>query len=231
MAGALGRQVPKDWTHVDRYKLRDFAGQVTRMPVVLGVNWYSNFDSPQLEGQRYWIGRGQLGSIRGGHAICVKGPQPDAATWHGFYDQGAEGACVGFSSSRMMSLLNRTRYDARWLYHEAQKVDYWPGGAYPGASPFYEGTAVSSAMDILRTIGHKTPVGQAKSGAGIMANRWLTTVDEVHDVIDLPLARTLGAVPLLNSWGAGYPRLVWMPDETLARLLAEAGEACVVTDR
>jgi hypothetical protein len=82
------------------------------------MNWYQNFDSPQnirVNGRtEWWIGLDKdWGSIRGGHAIVVK---PDAVTdtagWWGFYDQGDEGACVGFSSSRMMSLLNRKRYDA-----------------------------------------------------------------------------------------------------------------------
>jgi len=50
-------------------------------------------------------------------------------------------------------------------------------------------------------------------------------------VIDLPLARTLGAVPLCNSWGSSYPRVVWMPDETLDKLIGQEGEAGVVTDR
>src|SRR5688500_3931118 len=41
------------------------------------------------------------------------------------YDQGAEGACVGFASSWLQSIHNRVFYDARWLYREAQLVDSW----------------------------------------------------------------------------------------------------------
>jgi hypothetical protein len=40
-------------------------------PVVLGVNWYGNFDHPAKKGSRWWIGEGELGDIRGGHCICV----------------------------------------------------------------------------------------------------------------------------------------------------------------
>lgn len=52
------------------------------LPVVLGINWYSNFDSPQwvdvgAGGKRWWIGRGELGNIRGGHAICCFGARDD----------------------------------------------------------------------------------------------------------------------------------------------------------
>jgi hypothetical protein len=38
-------------------------------------------------------------------------------------------------------------------------------------------------------------------------------------------------VRILNSWGRGYPHRVWMPDETLQRLIDEDGEVALVTDR
>jgi hypothetical protein len=41
--------------------------------IVLGINWYTNFDQPEKVSSRNWIGRGDLGSIRGGHAICCYG--------------------------------------------------------------------------------------------------------------------------------------------------------------
>lgn len=43
------------------------------IPVVLGIDWMSNFDNPKLKGRDYWIGEGDLGYVRGGHAICVYG--------------------------------------------------------------------------------------------------------------------------------------------------------------
>ncbi len=42
-----------------------------------------------------------------------------------YYDQGEQGACVGFGYSWMMSILNRRRYDPFWLYNEAQLIDPW----------------------------------------------------------------------------------------------------------
>lgn len=42
-------------------------------PIAIGVNWYSNFDHWQDDGNLHWIGRGDLGSIRGGHCVCVYG--------------------------------------------------------------------------------------------------------------------------------------------------------------
>ena len=65
------------------------------------------------------------------------------------YDQGAEGACVGFGFSWMMSILNRRRYDPLWLYHEAQKIDPWPD------TPPGDGTSEVSGAEILIGQGHR----------------------------------------------------------------------------
>jgi hypothetical protein len=48
------------------------------LPVTIGVTWWSNFDSPVEEfdvlGKRgYWIGKGPLGRVRGGHCLTVYG--------------------------------------------------------------------------------------------------------------------------------------------------------------
>lgn len=101
--------------------------------------------------------------------------------WRRKYDQGREGACVGFSSSMMMSILNRMFYDAPWLYHEAQNRDEWSD------TPPEEGTSVRAAMDVLRDVGHRRVldgVSQAPLPAfGIAANRWATDVNELRTCI------------------------------------------------
>jgi hypothetical protein len=229
----LGRRAPSDWKHVERYGLTLQTVPDKPTPVVLGCVWYSAFDSPQsinVHGKmQWWIGlETDWGSIRGGHAIVVK---PDALTdtagWWSFYDQGNEGACVGFSSSRMMSLLNRKRYDAAWLYHEAQRIDEWPGEDY-------DGTSVRAGMDVLRTEGHRRKLGPftlpASLDAGIKENRWATNVVEVlaclHDDVNSD------SIVLCNSWGKdGYPHYVHLPLAALDRLLREDGEATVVVDK
>ena len=48
------------------------------LPVCIGVNWYSNFDDPVpkrgMFGQdEFWIGQGRLGTLEGGHSICIYG--------------------------------------------------------------------------------------------------------------------------------------------------------------
>jgi hypothetical protein len=231
----LGRRPPSTWVHVDKYPLTVASLPQLPVPVVLGVNWYSDFDQPQpvtLPGIRkaWMIGRdaNNLGRIRGGHCVCVKpAGMRDLTPWWMFYDQGAEGACVGFGSSRAMTLLNRRRYDARWLYHEAQKIDEWPGEDYSG-------TSVRAGMDVLRDVGHCRVRGRnsdpANPAEGISANRWATSVDEVRTCLQSPYHDRIGAVPILNSWGRSYPHTVWMPYETLARLIREDGEATIIVD-
>lgn len=239
--GPLGRLAPTDWAHVDKYPLSALPQKPVGVPVAIGVNWYSNFDSPVLEAGRYWIGRGNLGLVRGGHCVALKSVQRDPDTWWEWYDQRSEGACVGFGCSRVMSLLNRRRYYARWLWDQAKLVDEWEG-TRPGDD---DGTSVRAAMDVLRTIGHCRWKGAYKQETdyqerdehpgvleeGIAANRWATNAQEVLDTIALPVAHKLLAVPILNSWGRAYPHIVWMPAGTLQRLIDEDGEVALITDR
>jgi hypothetical protein len=246
MAGPLGRLVPPDTRHLELYPLRALPEdeRPTGVPVVLGIDWYENFDAPAREGVRWWVGRGDLGGVRGGHAIVVPSAhQLDQWGWYRFYEQESS-ACVGFAGSRMMSLLNRRRYEAYWLWDRAKERDVW-NDTNPGDG---EGTSVRAMADVLRGVGHVRvirgrdlsawdddearddlpPVG----GDGISANRWAFTVDEVLETLASPLYATLGAVPLLNSWGpGGWPHKAWLPLEVLDKLLRDDGEATMVTDR
>ncbi len=82
-------------------------------------------------------------------------------TWrcNAWLDQGVEGACVGFGichelaarPSEVQGLTND--YARRNIYWEAQKIDPWPGGVYPGAKPKYEGTAVLAGIKIAQKAG------------------------------------------------------------------------------
>jgi hypothetical protein len=196
--------------------------------VVIGVNWYVEFDKPVKDAQgHHWIARdGKLTKTRGGHCVCLKPKghsDPDA--WWDFYDQGSEGACVGFGISRLASQLNRKLYDGFWLYHEAKKIDEWPGEDY-------DGTSVRAGLDILRKRGHcesrQGVTSPEAIGEGIKANRWARGIDDV--------LRTLGYngldyVDVLNSWGRDYPHLTRMPASVLERLWREDGEVGLVTDR
>jgi hypothetical protein len=225
----LGRREPTDWRHVETHPLTLLTAPTEPVPCVLGINWYDSFDNPVKVGSRYYIGldHKNLGSVRGGHAICVKpAGVTDAPAWRGYYRQ-IGGSCVGFSESRMMSLLNRRRYDALWLYKRAQQTDEFAD------TPPAEGTSVRAGLDILRTEGHRRVVEgvsrPVELGEGIQVFRWALEVEDILATLGYSLFRT--AIPLLQSWGSTYPRMVLMPLETVDRLLRESGECAVPTDR
>lgn len=225
----LDRLVPPDWVHYERYPLSTAMATRTVSPAVWGINWYEGFDDPVHQSDGRWWLTSDLGDIRGGHAIAspVVGLR-DYTDWWDFYDQGSEGACVGFSVSRMATWLNRKRYDAPWLYHKAQKVDEWPGEDY-------DGTSVRAGLNVLKNDGHRVSrAGVSASPAmeeGISAYRWLNDANDVIRLLGHDYGTKHGAVPWSNSWGRSYPRVVWVPGETAQRLIDEDGEVAVATDR
>ena len=244
----LGRFIPDDWEHLDKYPLTALAPdeRPSRRPVVIGVNWYTEFDRPELDersGEYFVAGSGadSLTQIRGGHCVCLEpGGESDPDEWWSFYNQGAEGACVGFGWSRCMSILNGSEYAARWLWDRAKEGDQWPE-TNPGDN---NGTSVRSAAEVLVAAGHvvwKDEYGddeyterddyQADTSQGLSAFRWAESVDDVHLVLANDRADELSAVPILNSWGEGYPARVWMPDDVLGRLMEEEAEVSIPTDR
>jgi hypothetical protein len=252
----LGRYIPSNFEHVEKYPLSSaMAETMTPTPVVIGINWYSNFDNPKDNaGNSYypgrvpvgnwWIGRGSLGSIRGGHAVALKQRYAsDLAGWWDFYNQGREGACVGFAASRVMTLINRKRYFARWLWDRSKEIDPW-SETNPGDD---EGTDVNSALKILRDRGHvnwnltkhasmndePTDWVQRKSlvptlAEGIVRYRWITSIDDMLNVLGYG---GKDYVDILNSWGRSYPHLVRCPATVMDRLWREYGEIAVITDR
>lgn len=231
--GGLGRRVPEDFRHVEKFPLRALGPSI-----------------PQTAER------------------IIALPTP----WREFYDQGREGACVGFAASQLMSLMNRRRYDARWLWDRAKERDDWPD-TNPGDD---NGTSVRAAMEVLLLTGH-CPVARgrtlpADTREGISVFRWAQSVDEVRWALadgtpvvvgsnwyagfdrpalvrgewwlNAPLGPVRGghaflleavsdrrqAVRTPNSWGARHPRC-WLSYETLGRLLREDGEIALVTDR
>lgn len=233
-ARPLGRKEPTDFKHLERYGLLLAAHpEVLGQPLFFGVPWYAAFDDPEeieIGGHiTHWIGRGNdWGRVRGGHEICAKPiGLTDNLSWYRYYRQ-TRNSCVGFALSRGMSLLNRKKYNADWLYDEALKVDEWPGEAD-------EGTSGRAGFDVLRTQGHrrqwwKFPPMPARIEDGISANRWLTNVDDALAVLGTANLYG-GCVPWINSWGTSYPHIVYVPAEAIGRLLAENGDCGAVTDR
>lgn len=227
-SNGLGRFVPPDFKHLAKYPLMALAAaEIPKaVPVVLGVNWYASFDSPVRRSDGSWWITEASGPIRGGHAVCAAPDSlRDYTAWQDYYNQGNTGMCVGFSSSRMMTLMNRERYDAPWLYYSALTDAGQPHDPYSG-------TYVRSAGNVLVATGHKEVFRHSpKLEDGISAFRWAGSATEVARVLASPKQERRGAITLLNSWGRSYPHKVRMPYEILERLLNEYGECMVVTDR
>jgi len=225
MTGMLGWRPPEDRSHELRYALAA-SMPVVACPVVMGIPWWTAFDTPIMVDRAWYIGTEQeWGTLRGGHAVCVRPPSvADLGSAYLHYNQGSEGACVGFAVSRAASLSNRRLYDGFSLYRAAQRRDPWPGEAYSG-------TSVNAGLDTLRLEGAwpvvKGVVQAARLTAGISEFRWARSVEEIRDA----LKTDEGFVRILNSWGAGYPREVRMHWWAVERLLAAGGEFGVPVDK
>lgn len=121
--------------------------------------------------------------------------------WHWTHDQGTEGSCVGHGTAMERSIVNRlqgkargdetpgVRYNPWWVWNEAKKIDEWED-TNPGDD---NGTSVRAAYDVLRSQGlpfYKSE--EPRPQAGITANRWATTVDEMRTAIDEGKAINIG---------------------------------------
>jgi hypothetical protein len=88
--------------------------------------------------------------------------KPRSYTWRCelWLDQGFEGSCVGFAwahelAARPAAVEGLTaRFAREQIYFEAQRRDRFPGGAYPGATPFAEGTSVVAAAKVVAALGY-----------------------------------------------------------------------------
>lgn len=76
-------------------------------------------------------------------------------------DQGQEGRCVEYGFCHEMlatpkpippSVVDDVLAHKK-IYWPAQREDWWPGGSYPGASPFYEGTSVLAGARVAARYG------------------------------------------------------------------------------
>jgi hypothetical protein len=245
MPGPLGCRISTYKPHIAAKPLSALGSAApVDVPVVVGFNWYTSFDEPKAEpssaeGTSYHlpdVAKGEeLGSIRGGHCFCFEPlgyVKENNEKLHVFYNQGEEGACVGFGNSRAQTIMRQNKtFDAFWLYDECRKVE--------GTFPTGEGSTVHAAAQVLEGIGLREQIneevctrevgdGPVDLAFGVTAVRWATSLSEVLRALKREGAQ---AIPFTNSWGTAYPLTTWMPVATFAQLLAENGEAAVYTER
>jgi hypothetical protein len=235
----LGRNEPPDRIHEEKYPFDAMPAEdvpTVPFPVIAGVAWYSNFDSPvQGEDGKWRVGGGDLGSIRGGHCFCLEQTgEPDSEHAWAWSDQKREGACEGFGNGRALSLIhNGTLFDDFWLYDDARRTeDRYPQG---------EGATNRGAGDALVKWGahpaeaegsqhgaviHRVPWRAGVRAVAIKSFHWLQSMDELVKVLGYPAGTA--EVPILNSWGKrGYPHRTYVPLDVLDRLKNEEGEYSV----
>ncbi len=234
--------------HIFKYPLTTDNVPANGKAMVGGFNWYSNFDRPQpmtIRGRRYMvIGKGDLGRVRGGHAVCHPAwGVIDPLAWWKYYDQGVEGRCVEFAWTRALSLHNRVRYDitSRAPYHQMQESDHWQGCFLGHGGNANEGTSVDAGGKVMR---HMGPVPYQGKGAvlsledgqrlaapcqGISEYRWAHDWETVRKALRMP--SWMPGVPFLNSWALSYPHRTILLDEAGDRVLREDGEFGMIVDR
>lgn len=123
--------------------------------------------------------------------------RPRSYTWRiqskTVLDQGPDGACVGFAvTNELLARPAEVRFGSgaeshsfakEEIYWEAQRIDPWPGGAYPGAEEFYEGTSVLAGAKVARQKGyfkeyrwtfnlHDLVIGLGYNGPAVLGVNW-----------------------------------------------------------
>ncbi len=184
-------------------------------------------------------------------------------------DQGQEGACVGFGVTNElrffpvpMTGLNEA-FARETIYWQAQRIDQWPGGSYPGATPVYEGTSVLAGIKVAAKLGFygeyrwafneaEMALAVSQIGPAVIGVPWYRGMFKPdsrgylrptgpiaggHCVLVCGITVTSvtgdGYYTIYNSWGAGWGRngTARIRRTDMARLLANRGECCLITQR
>lgn len=193
--------------------------------------------------------------------------KPRSFTWNfrtydPHLDQGREGACVGFGWAHELACYPAIVPDVSFayarerIYWQAQRRDQWDGGAYPGASPFGEGTSVLAGAQVvqqeLHLIGNydwcltleDLILSAGYLGPIVMGTDWMTGMFDTDDkgyvhatgqvegghcwlIRGVSLAKN--SFLCRNSWGESWGMRgdFWISFGDAGALLAAQGEACV----
>jgi hypothetical protein len=197
--------------------------------------------------------------------ISAKNPRSYTWSCNQWLDQGSEGACVGFSLTHELlakpSVVSglSSQFAREQVYWEAQKIDPWAGGSYPGASPRYEGTSVLAGVKILQRLGYiqeyrwafgleDLVMAVGYKGPAILGIPWYEGMFDVHSCGQLHvMGAVMGGHAILckgvsvknktftlhnswgTSWGLGGDALISWDE--MERLLHEGGEAVIPLSR
>jgi hypothetical protein len=196
-------------------------------------------------------------------SIFTPKTQLKTKTWRlrHWFDQGAEGACTGFATGHYgASQPNKVRgitddYCRKELYWAAQKRDPFPGGSYPGADPYMEGSTVLAAVKVAKDKGwiegyrwafntKDLALAIGNVGPAILGVPWyegmfrpsacghLHPTGEKkggHAIACVGFNKSKNAFLVHNSWGKkwGDDGRAWIHWDDMKFLLAKSGDACI----
>lgn len=255
LPGGLGRRVPTDFKHVEKYPLRALA---PTLPLAVNKTlalpfWHWSHD-------------------QGSEGACVG------------FGTSMMLAILNTAQNKRAGVRPQTvRYDPWWLWDRAKEIDEWPDTA-PGddnGTSVRAACDIAKERGLVRykfasnLLSHvlNDPTVQPKPEEGIATYRWATDIDLMRAALHAGVPISIGvnwyasfdrpetvngeqwigrgdlgairgghcvciygasdrrqAFRVKNSWGKGYP-LVWLPYSTMGRLLREDGEAALITDR
>lgn len=180
-------------------------------------------------------------------------------------DQKNEGACVSTGighelAARPAEVKGLTfKYVKENIYWPAQESDDWPGGSYPNAHPYYEGTSVLAGIKIAHKMGwfdsfhwafglRDLQIGVGYHGPAVLGLRWYTGMYAPDsDGYIHPTGKIVGGHCILcnainvkkerftlhNSWGRGWGRdgECYISFGDMTKLLYQQGEAAFFKGR
>lgn len=160
---------------------------------------------------------------------------PRSYTWSCplWLNQGNEGACVGAGyahdlAAKPVPVSGLTmQYAREALYFRIQREDPWEGGAYPGATPFYEGTSVLTGAKVLTDLGYYQSYSWAlnarevamgirySAGPGILGLNWYPGMFDtdangfIHPTGQVAGGHCIAAIGVRIIWNAGSANAGW----------------------
>lgn len=170
-------------------------------------------------------------------------------------DQGRMPACVGYSWKQLLLQFPYVRQDgpdALTIYHEAQKIDEWPGEGYEGTSvragvkylrdlglidSYYWASSIKEIIEHIKTLGPVVMGTNWYAGMSDLANGAIAKIRGPniggHAWLVYGYSTSYQYFCALNSWGPtfGAGGTFWVSEVDLARLLREDGEACTASER
>lgn len=243
--GALGRREPTDFKHVAAYPLRELA-----LPVPpegseksLGLPWWWKQHDQGNEGSCVGFGSSAMMSVTNHYQRLVTTGRDltyrYACRWLYLEAQlvdewddtpPAEGTSVHAACQILQQVGHRRVQNgvagepnlAHGIaaYRWAETVDevraaIWAGMAVALGANWYSNFDSPVVYNNERWIGRSANLGWIRGG---------------HCVCLLRMSDRRQGFLMMNSWGSAYPP-VWVPYDTLERLMGEYGEVVVITDR